>query len=424
MPGARRESRYYGWRLVWALGATTIVSYGTTQYLFQVLVVPIQHDLGGSRAEISGAYSLSFVSAGLIGLAAGRIVDRRGARLLMALGSLVGGLALVALSQIHELWQLYVLWAGFIALSNAFTFYPVTFIVITNWFVRRRGSALALLTLLGGLASPIFIPLAGFLVGSGLGWRGTVLLFGLLQIAIALPIHLFVVRRHPEDHGLRPDGELAGGEPGPAAHSGAGVREAFARTAFWTLTLASALGLLAHAVLLTHQVAYLIGRGFDPRLAATAAGLLGVASLPGRYVINRISERVNPQILLGLCALVQAAGVALLAMAAGQALLWAFVVVYGAAFGAISPLRASTMADQFGRRAFGAITSAQGLVVAIAAAAGPVLAGTLYDRTHTYELALWLTSATFVVAALATFLTPAPPPGSPSSSPAPAPGGA
>jgi len=206
---------YYGWVLVWALGITTVVSYGTTQYLFQVLVVPIQHDFGWSRAQISGAYSLTFVSAGLIGLVSGRIVDRRGARLLMALGSAVAGLALIGLSQVHQLWQLYGLWSGCIAIANALTFYPTTFIVITNWFIRRRGSALALLTLLGGLASPIFIPLAGVLVPR-LGWRETVVVFGLIQLLAALPIHLLAVRRRPEDMGLLPDGEPGGAvEPEP-----------------------------------------------------------------------------------------------------------------------------------------------------------------------------------------------------------------
>jgi len=416
---AASRRTYYGWVLVWALGISTIVSYGTTQYLFQVLVVPIQHDLGWSRAQISGAYSLTFVSAGLIGLVSGRIVDRRGARLLMALGSAVAGLALIALSQVHQLWQLYVLWSGCIAIANALTFYPTTFIVITNWFIRRRGSALALLTLLGGLASPIFIPLAGVLVPR-LGWRETVVVFGLIQLLAALPIHLLAVRRRPEDMGLLPDGEPPGAEK-PEPIRGAVMGEAVRGLPFWTLTISAALGLLAHAVLLTHQVAYMIGRGYDPVFAALVAGLLGLASLPGRYIINRVSERISPQSLLALCCVVQAAGVALLALASSALILWAFVVVYGIGFGAVSPLRASTMADQFGRRAFGAITATQGLPVAIAAAIGPVVAGAMYDRLHGYGLALWLTGAAFVLAALATWLTPRPPRESPSSLPEPSP---
>ncbi|HEY7201038.1 MAG TPA: MFS transporter, partial [Candidatus Dormibacteraeota bacterium] len=132
-----------------------------------------------------------------------------------------------------------------------------------------------------------------------------------------------------------------------------------------------------------------------------------VASLPGRYVLNRVSERVGPQGLLAACYLAQSAGVALLAWAAAPALIWAYVAVYGAAFGAISPLRASTMADQFGRRAYGAITAVSGVPNAVAASIGPIAAGAIYDRLGGYGPALALTSGVFVISALAVVVTPA-----------------
>ena len=145
---------YYGWVLVAALGITTIISYGTTEYLFGVLVVPISHDLRWGRASVSGAFALGLVLAGLLGLPIGRVVDRRGSRLLMTVGSALSGLTLLGLSAVHDVWQFYLLWAGGLGLANALTFYPVTFTVVANWFERRRGTALAVLTLLGGLRPP------------------------------------------------------------------------------------------------------------------------------------------------------------------------------------------------------------------------------------------------------------------------------
>jgi MFS family permease len=397
---------YRGWVLVWALGVTTIVSYGTTVYLYGVLVVPMQRELGWSRTLISGALSLGLLTSGLLGLPVGRLVDRRGARVPMALGSLLGGIGLIAAAQVRQPWQLYAAWSVVLAFSMALTLYPVTFTVITNWFTRRRGSALALLTLLGGLASPIFIPLAGVLVERA-GWRATLVLFGLVQLAVALPIHALVVRRHPEDLGLLPDGD--GSAPPESQGAGSSLRQALALRPFWTLTVAFSIGWLAHSVILAHQVAYLIGRGFDAVVAASLAGLLGVASLPGRYLLNRLSERLSPQALLAACYAAQAAGVGLLDWAASPLLVWAYVAVYGAAFGAISPLRASTMADQFGRRAYGAITAASGIPVALASSVGPIAAGIIYDRAGSYTPALALTAGAFVVSALTVALTPKPP---------------
>ncbi|HEX6544165.1 MAG TPA: MFS transporter [Ktedonobacterales bacterium] len=412
--GSLRRKPYYGWVLVVTLGLTTIISYGTTEYLFGVLVVPMGQELGWNRASLSGAYSLMLVFSGLLGVPIGRFVDRHGARLVMAIGSVLGGLSLAGLAGIHSLWQFYLLWAGGLGIATALTFYPVTFTVVANWFERRRGSALAVLTLLGGLASPIFIPLAGALVPR-LGWRETLVVMALAQLAIALPLHAIVLRRHPEDLGLHPDGANAptwhrSASETPVELPGLPLRAALAGLPFWSLTIAYALSSLAINVLFVHTIPYLIGRGYSSELAASFAGAVGLASLPGRYGLNKLSDRagVGPQRLLALCLGLQAVGVLLLLGGGfwGFGLLVAYVVVYGGAFGAVSPLRAGVMAEQFGRRAYGAITAVQGVPVALASGLGPLVAGWLYDRLGGYGLALGLCAAAFLVAALAVALTP------------------
>jgi len=412
---ARRASAprgiYYGWVLVVALGITTVVSYGTSYYLFGVLIVPMDHDLGWSRAGISGAYALGVVLAGLLGVPIGRAVDRRGARLLMTAGSALGGLSLLGLSGVHALWQFYLLWAGGLGLANALTFYPVTFTIIANWFDRRRGGALALLTLLGGLASPIFVPLAGSLAAH-LGWRAALVVLGLLQLGIALPLHALLVRRHPEDLGLRPDGALTTPPRQSTPLSGLTLQEAVRQAAFWTLTAAYALAMLASSVILVHAVAYLIGQGYGGALAATIVGVVGLASLPGRFLLNLLSDRVGPQPLLALCLAAQAIGVVLLLHGASVGWLIAYIIVYGGAFGAISPLRAAVMANHFGRRAYGSITALQGVPVALAAGVGPLLAGVLYDHLGGYTLPFELCAGAFLLAGLAVALTPRPSVGS------------
>jgi MFS family permease len=407
MPSRARRP-YYGWILVWALGITTVVSYGTSQYLFGVLVVPIQHELGWSRAAVSGAYSLSFVISGVLGVPIGRLLDRHGARALMTAGSLLGAICLALLSGVTAEWHFYLLWAVGLGLSMALTFYPVTFTVITNWFIRRRGSAMALLTTIGGFASVIYIPLAGALIAR-FGWRPALLVMAISQLAVALPIHALLLRRRPEDLGLRPDGERHPAADGSAgALGGHYLRQAVRATAFWTLTTHSSLTLMAHTVILAHLVPYLIGRGYNPVFAATAAGLLGVASLPARAVLNLAGNRFGAKPVLMLSSALQAAGVMVLLLAGNVVLLWVYVAVYGFAFGAVSPLRASVLAEQFGRRAYGAITAASGVPANVLAAVGPLAAGALYDRLGNYTLALILTCAAFVLAVLALAATPAP----------------
>jgi MFS family permease len=138
---ARRTSRaapapYYGWALAVTLGVTTIISYGATTYLFGVLIVPMGREFGWDRASQSGAYALMLLVAGLFGMPIGRLVDRRGARAAMALGSVLGGLSLLGLTQVRTLWQFYLLWAGGLGLATAL--YPVSFTVVANWLVRSQ----------------------------------------------------------------------------------------------------------------------------------------------------------------------------------------------------------------------------------------------------------------------------------------------
>ena len=404
-----RGGPYYGWVLMVVLGITTIISYGATQYLFGVLVVPLDVTFHWGRASISGAYSLGLIVAGLLGVPIGYLVDRRGARLLMSVGSVLAGLALFGLARMDALWQFYLLWSGALGLAMALTLYPVTFTVVANWFVRKRGTALAVLTLVGGLSSPICIPLAGVLVAH-FGWRATLVVFGLAQLVIALPPHAFLLRRHPEDLGLSPDGEPALPLQTHAPLPGATLSEALSSAVFWLLTVSLSLVLLGSTVVFVHQVAFMISRGTNAVLAATLSGMLGLASLPGRYVFNMLSMRISPQKLLMLSVVAQAVGIIVFVQASSLVWLILYVVIYGSAYGAFSPLRASVMADHFGRRAYGAITAVQGIPLAVCAGLGPLAAGWLYDVLHHYNVAFWLCACAFLLAAIGIGVTPRPEP--------------
>jgi MFS family permease len=404
---AAERKRYYGWTLVVALGVITIVAYGTVQYFFGVLVVPIQAELGWSRGDLALAYSTALIVAGVLGFPIGRYVDRHGARSVIALGAVIAASALIALSRVDALWHWEALWGVGLGLAGAMTLYPVTFTVVANWFHRRRGSAMALLTVLGGLASPIFIPLAGWLVPR-IGWRETLVVFGLVQLTVALPIALLMVRRHPEDMGLVPDGAREPEYVAPGPLTGMDLTAAIRGIPFWTLTLSSFIGLLASNVIFAHQVAHMIDRGVDPGVAANLAGLVGLASLPGRLLFNVLSDRFRAQTILAIGQSVLALGVVVLAFATTLPQLLAFVVIYGGAYGAGAPLLASVRAEHFGRRAFAAIGAAQGVPALIGAALGPIAAGWIYDRAGTYEPAFAIVAVLYLVSAAAMFLTPAP----------------
>ena len=367
---------FYGWAIVVALGVTTIISYGTNQYLFGLLVDPLAREFGWDKASIGLAYSGVVLVSGLGGLALGRVLDRIGARLLLSLGSLVTGIALLLLARVHSLAVFDVLWTVGIGLGSALTLYPVTMTVVANWFDRRRLRALSALTFMGAFSSTLTYPIAGLLIAR-VGWRDAVSILGAVQLLVAFPLHALIVRRHPEDLGLYPDGAAAAGASTP--ESGVAFRPALRSAAFWFPTLALALAYFASTAILLIHVAYLIARGYAPAYAALLLGLFGIAYLPGRWFVAWAGDRISLAILFSAAFAIEAVGIAVLAIRPSPWVVVTYVCTFGAAYGATFPLRGAIMAQRFGRRSYGSIMAAQGVPVGIGSALGPLVVGRLSD---------------------------------------------
>ena len=367
---------YYGWTIVVALGVTTVISYGTNQYLFGLLVDPVSRELGWDKASIGLAFSGVVLVSGFAGLGLGRALDRLGARLLLSAGSLLTGVSLLLLSRVHSLAAFDLIWTAGIGVGSALTYYPVTMTVVANWFDRRRTRALALLTFMGAFSSTLTYPLAGLLIAR-VGWRDALLVLAAVQLLISLPLHVLIVRRHPEDFGWFPDGAPSADASTP--ESGVSFVAAIRSAAFWLPTAALALAYFASTAILLVQVAYLISRGYSLAYAATLLAFFGIAYLPGRWFIAWAGDRISLALLFAAAFLIEALGLAILAIRPSPWSIVAYVSTFGAAYGATFPLRGAIMAQRFGRRAYGQILAAQGVPVGIVSALGPVVAGRLID---------------------------------------------
>ena len=148
---------------------------------------------------------------------------------------------------------------------------------------------------------------------------------------------------------------------------------------------------------------------FNAAQAVTFIGIVGVSSLPGRFILSHLSDRINRQAMLAGVLVAEAVGLIILVLAGTPTFLYLFVIVYGPGYGARSPLRAAVMGDFFGRAAFGSIFGIQGAATAVAAALGPAIAGAFYDSLRNYELAFLLTAGALVLAGLALLAARRPP---------------
>lgn len=380
--------------MVYALGLTELTSWGIIYYAFGVLLTPMQRELGWSQTQLTGAFGVAMLVAGLAAVAVGRVLDRHGARAVMTIGSVAATLLLVAWAGVGQLSSFYLIWAGLGACMAAILYEPA-FQVVATWLPHDRGRAMTALTIGGGLASVIFIPLTTALV-SGLGWRGALLVLAGLLAVITIPLHALVLRGLPPAAPATLEASpLAPVAPGVTV--GAAVRGA----TFWWFVLAVALSTAATMTINVHLVSYALRHGATAALSATAAGLLGAAQIPSRIVIAALGRRVSQQtLIIALSGLQALALVVVLAVPAPPGLLL-FAALFGAGSGALTPTRAALLAEVYGSSHYGSISGLLAFLTTLIRAGAPVAASLLVARTHTYAPVLWALLAGTLVSAAA-----------------------
>ena len=388
---------YYGWALVGALGLTATVSYGILSYGFAAFITPMGAELGWSKTQVTGAFSLAQLVAGVAAIPVGRWVDRHGARGLMTAGSVLAALLLVAWSQVRSLPAFYALWAA-MGVAMAAVLYEPAFAVIATWFRARRGRALTVLTFMGGFASVLFVPLVMLLV-AGQGWRTALLTLAATYAVLTVPVHALLLRHRPEDVGLAADGAAPGAARGGdapvrgAAAASRGVVRAVVRgAAFRWTAVAFTLSGLATTAVAVHLVPLLLERGHGAAFAGSAMGVLGLMALPGRLVFTPLGGRWSRGGVTASIFALQAVGVIALLATRGAVGVWVFVALFGAGFGAITPARAALVGELVPASAYGRVSGVLALVVSLARAAAPVGASLLYTvgggARHGYDAVL------------------------------------
>jgi len=385
---------YYGWVVVAALCVTEVVSWGILYYGFPVLLRPMEADLGWSRVEITGAFSVGMGVAALAALPVGRWIDRHGARALMTTGSCLATVLLLAWSRIESLSALYAVWC-LMGAALAATLYEPAFAAVVGWFaIRGRDKALLTVTLAGALASTVFMPLEAWLVAR-LGWRGALVALAVTLAVITIPLHAFVLRPAPRRAPPTPGAERA-----ESRMPGLTLR-ASARTAvFWVLLAAFFVANFATNAVTVHLIPYLSDRGYSPTVAAMMIGWMGAMQLPARLLFAPVASRFGHRTVTGVIFLVQALSLAQLALAGELPTLVPMVVMLGAANGMATLARATIVAEIFGPRHYGSISGAVALGANGARAVAPVGAALLMVALGGYARVFWLMAAALVVAGL------------------------
>lgn len=375
------------WRIAWALAVTQTVGYGVLYYTFGVFVTPMETEFGWTRDQTSLAFSLALVISGLASVPVGHLVDRYGGQGLLSLGSLIAGGLVWAWGQIDSLAGLYLVWLG-MGIAFSAVLYEVAFAVIAVWFTTDRPRAMLIVTMVAGLASTIFVPLATSLL-TEFYWRDALQILAMILWAICLPLHLWVVRNP-----ARPPSHPSKGSHLPSTPITLDAN-------FWWLTLSMALVRMAFSGMAAHLVPLLLEAGYGTGLAAAAAGTVGAMQLLGRIVFTPMSRKYPLSRLTTLNVAAHGLGLLALGWIPGWLGLGIFVVLFGSTNGAITLARAALVGQTFPVTQFGRINGRIALAVALGAAVAPYLAGSLHTASGNYQSTLLLLSVTTLLAALA-----------------------
>ena len=382
---------------------------------FSLFFPPILAEFGWDRGLTAGAFSFGFLVSAVLSPTLGRLMDRRGPRLVMEFGAGIMAAGLLLATLVRQPWHLYLTLGVLVGGGSVCLGYTGQALFLPNWFVRRRGLAMSLAFSGVGVGSIILLPWLQTLIGRS-GWRAACWALAVIVLVLLVPLNLLLKRR-PQDMGLEPDGDAASHET--RATQAANIVDPVwaavdwtlgraARTArFWWLVAGYFGGLFSWYAVQVHQTKYLIEIGWSPTYAAWALGFVSLVAIPGQIALGHLSDRVGREWVwtvgslgFAICYL----ALILMREAPTPALLWLMVVSQGALGYGLTSVVGAIPAEIFQGRHYGAIFGTLMLSAIAGGAVGPWLTGVIYDATGSYTPAFWIAIGCSVSSAVAIWL--------------------
>ena len=368
-----------------------------------VFLVPITTEFGWSRGLFSGAVSLGGIAAAVVSPFVGRMLDRVGAGPVLAVSSLAVGICALTLPLVSGPLLFYIVYVvGRMTFAGPLELGPST--AVSNWFIRKRAVTMAWVQASQG-AGLALIPFVAQSLITGWSWQTAWTVLGAMVLAIGVfPPALMMVRR-PEDVGLSPDGgSMPIGRSASVGRTSARATtseqdstllEALHTPAMWLLMVFSALVFMVQAGVSLHQAPYYIQRGLSPGLAASVVSVFAFSSAVGGLAWSALVPWLSLRLVASMSAAAMFCGVLLMMWAQTAVAGWSAAIVFGLGLGGVQALIRVVWADYYGRTSLGTIRGVALPVQVSGQAAGPLIAGAMFDFTGSYRVPL----SVFAVAA-------------------------
>ncbi|HEU4646908.1 MAG TPA: MFS transporter [Burkholderiales bacterium] len=380
---------FYGWTILAVAGLGIFASGPGQSHTFSVFVGPIGEDLGLSKAAIAGAYGLATLAAAFLLPKMGRLVDRYGPRRMMFVVTLGLGFACLAFGAAGGIVTL-ALGFGALRFLGQGSLMMNSANLVAQWFSRKRGFAMGLMSLGFAASMAVHPPLGQFLIAQ-VGWRWAWVILGLMTWLILLPPVLLLLVDKPEDKGLRPDGDAApaAGTAAPAI-DGLALREALRTSTFYLLVV----GWFSMSMLITtlhfYQVSILTAQGVSAEIAARVFPVSALVLAVSMPFVGRLFDRVRTRYVFATGLTILAAALLGVTLVSDLSSAIAYAALFGLNNAFSLTMFGYLMPRYFGRKHLGSLQGTGQMVAVVGASLGPLPVGLAFDYLDSPTLVLRL----------------------------------
>jgi MFS family permease len=405
----KRPRIFFGWYIISLMIIGMMLIYGI-RFAFSVFYSPVLDYFGWFRGSTAIMLSLSILVYGLTAPLSGFLIDRWKPRVVAVLGLCTVSLATAACYFASEIWHFYFLFGVIVPIGTAFCGSVIFNPALINWFGKKRGMAVALGQIGGGM-SFVYTLMVEAVITSW-GWRASFPVMGGLVLIVLVPLYLVFYYLRPEDKGrtVYEAGKLMGNDVEKVTSLPARdwtLKTAFRTYQLWMLVLSEFfLWGVGNYMVLAHQVKFAEDVGFSSMLAASVFALFGFVSIAGQ-LCSSISDKIGREMTLAISVVIGICGLVALLLVRDASQLWllyVYAICFGFATGVFSPVMIVGTGDIFRGRNIGTLTALLMTGSGIGGAIGPWLGGFIYDKVHSYQVAFIIAIIAYAVGGFAFWL--------------------